>query len=93
MNALAGFLEKHIDSHQSYGQDWPSDAQFLARHRYSTWPVGWQEWHNEWFTSQAELDAWLEKQREWAKLEDNHFEYTLFKWDLGPKVVRNETYW
>jgi acyl-ACP thioesterase len=31
------------------------------------------------------MDAWMEKQRKWAMLEDNHIAWRVYEWDLGPQ--------
>lgn len=86
--ALMTFLSAHLDSHRLYGRDWPATAQFAVAHRYSTWPLGWgRERFVDFFDTREQMDAWLKKQFEWAKLEDNHFAYQVYEWDLGPKEV------
>lgn len=75
------------------GQEWPASAEFCAKFRCRTWPIGYdRESTKVYFTSQVELDLWLFDKMRWSSLEDNGVEIHLFKWDLGPEYVRTISY-
>jgi hypothetical protein len=78
-------LQRHLDAHQTAGIDWPADAQFAVLHAFSTWPSGFQKRAGIiFFPNKSELDTWMAARFKWAQLEDNHFAYRLFEWNLGP---------
>lgn len=88
---LSDLLVRHLDLHRTNGQDWPDSAEYCVVFRYSTWPVGWEtelngvpRRHVEFFDTREELDAWVKKQHEWMRLEDNYVAYQGYTWDWGP---------
>ena len=77
----------YLQSHQTGGKDWPTDAVFAAVYRQSTWPCGWEKEANvSFFASKEKLDIWLANKAEWALSEDNEWAARVYEWDLGPFV-------
>lgn len=91
---LIALLNAHLDAHQVNREDWPANAEYCVLYRCSTWPIGWAvelsgrpRRHVEFFQNKAALDAWIEKQREWSRLEDNYIAFQAYGWAWGPHVI------
>ncbi len=70
-------------------QDWPDTAVFKVSYRTKSWPCGYDDTQHKYFETQAELTVWEAEYSRWARLDGNSVEYTSYKWDLGPAVIRH----
>lgn len=84
---LGAAIAAHINTHQTLGKDWPTTAEYGVEVRYKTWPTYSGDWRVCFFDTREELLSWLAEQREWARLEDNYFEYVAYQWDWGPQII------
>lgn len=80
-------LANIVDATKINGQHWPDDALFCVSVRQRTWPLYSGDYYAHFFQNQEQLDAFLKGQHDWAKMEDNYLDYTVYAWDLGPKVI------
>lgn len=71
-------------------QDWPDNAEFKISYRTKAWPLGYGETRHVYFTSRELMDAWEANYAKWAGQDGNSVEYTVYQWDLGPRVLKHE---
>ncbi len=71
-------------------QDWPDDAVFKISYRTKCWPCAFDDTIHRYFKTEAEVKAWCSEYSKWASLEGNSVEFTIYEWDLGPKVIRHD---
>lgn len=87
MQTIIDNVRKHIDSHQTAGRDWPSDATYAVEYQVKAWPTSFDR-HVVFFTNASDLRAWYAAKCNWALLEGNEFKLdALWMWDLGPQLI------
>ena len=89
MQALMDAVNDHINLHRTEGRDWPSDATHCVVTRTQAWPCGMGERNVTFYTSRFAALRRIVKLYRWADLENNHFQATIYEWDLGPNLVHS----
>jgi hypothetical protein len=74
------------------GTDWPDRAEYLVTYRTQCWPCQMGERLNKHFNTEDALNDWLAEQADWARLDGNSIEFTIYHWDLGPQYLRSGYY-
>ncbi len=97
VKALTEAILRNVDNTAMFGNYWPDDATHCVTYVYHTWPVGWEsQVHIQFFTTEGELNEFVERMRYWAELEDNDFGMRAYAWDWGPVpmplLTRNPVY-
>lgn len=87
--ALNVALVKHIRTLIEEGGDWPVDADYKVSYRLKSWPCGYDEPQHRYFKTFEEVKAWEREYARWAREDGNGVQYTVYKWDLGPEVIKD----
>jgi hypothetical protein len=61
--------------------NWPAGSEFKATYRTKCWPMGYGDMFTKYFQNADELAAWELDQAEWARLEGNAIQGTVWVWD------------
>lgn len=61
--------------------DWPAGSEFKVTYRTKCWPMGYGDTFTKYFQNAEELAAWELDQVEWARLEGNDIQGTVWVWD------------
>lgn len=81
------YVPANVEDHQS----WPIDKPFKVSYRVKSDSSAFGKTQHAYFANSTDIKIWEAQAKRWAGLGVNAVEYTIYEWDMGPKVMGH--YW
>ena len=74
--------DDHVEEEDDTLQcDWPAGSEYKVTYRSKCWPCEYGDMFTKYFSNADELAAWELDQAQWARLEGNAIQGTVWVWD------------